>query len=53
MCEVGLGLGEIFEVRKGLRQGCAISPWLFNIYFDKVVKQVNERANGEGSEIDK
>ena len=25
-----------------------MSPWLFNIFFDRVVRQVNERAMGRG-----
>ena len=48
---LGSRLGEIFEVRRGLRQGCVMSPWLFNIYFDKVVRQVNERAMGKGVKL--
>ena len=29
------------EVRVGLRQGCVMSPWLFNLYIDGVVREVN------------
>ncbi len=30
-----------FPVRIGLRQVCMMSPWLFNIYMDGVVREVN------------
>ncbi len=29
--------GEPFEIKVGLRQGCVMSPWLFNIYMDGVM----------------
>ena len=44
---LGNRLGEYFEVMRGLRQECVISAWLFNILFDRVVRQVNERAMGK------
>ena len=30
-------------VNAGLRHGCVMSPWLFNVYMDSVVRQVNVR----------
>ena len=30
---------EMFDVQKGVRQGCTLSPWLFNVFIDKVVKK--------------
>ena len=30
---------EWFKVRQGMRQGFPMSPWLFNIYLDMVVKE--------------
>ena len=29
-----------------LRQGCVMSPWLFNLYIDGVVREVNARVLG-------
>ena len=34
---VGNEVSEWFQVNVGLRQGCVISPWLFNVYMDGVV----------------
>ncbi len=33
---------EHFEIKVGLRQGCIMSPWLFNIYIDGY-----ERSEGQ------
>ena len=41
-------VSESFEVRIGLRQGCVMSPWLFNVYMDGVVREVYSRVNGKG-----
>ena len=32
-------VSERFPVREGLRQGCVMLPWLFNLYIDGVVKR--------------
>ena len=38
---------EWFRIDSGVRQGCIMSPWLFNVYMDAVMKDWKE-----GSEID-
>ena len=37
---------EYFNVYKGVRQGCIMSPWLFNIIMDHCVKQANLEGHG-------
>ena len=37
-----------FLVNVGLRQGCVMSPWLFNVYMDGVVREVNVGSLGKG-----
>ena len=34
---VGMDVSERFPVNVGLRQGCVMSPWLFNLYMDVVL----------------
>ena len=48
---VGNDLSEWFPVNVGLRQGCMMSPWLFNVYMDGVVREVNVRVVGKGLEL--
>ena len=42
---------EWIRVNVGLRQGCVMSPWLFNVYMDGVVREVNVRVLGKGLEL--
>ena len=44
-------VSEWFPVRVGLRQGCVMSPWLFNLYIDGVVREVNARVLGRGLKL--
>ena len=44
-------MSEWFPVRVGLRQGCVMSPWLFNLYIDVVVREVNARVLGRGLKL--
>ena len=48
---VGNEVSEWFPVRVGLRQGCVMSPWLFNLYMDGVVREVNARVLGRGLKL--
>ena len=40
-----------FPVNVGLRQGCVMSPRLFNVYMEGVVREVNVRVLGKGLEL--
>ena len=52
MCvRAGKDVSEWFQVNVGLRQGCVMSLWLFNVYMDGVVREVNVRALGKGLEL--
>ncbi len=33
-------LSESFSVKVGMRQGCMMSPWLFNIYMDGCIREM-------------
>ena len=35
---VGNDVSEWFPINVGLRQGCVMSPWMFNVYMDSVVR---------------
>ena len=48
---VGNEVSDSFLVKTGVRQGCVMSPWLFNLYMDGVVREVNERVLGRGAKL--
>ena len=48
---VGMDVSEWFPVNVGLSQGCVISSWLFNVYMDGVVRDLNARVLGKGLEL--
>ena len=43
--------GEWFGVKVGLRQGCVMSPWLFNMFMDGVMREVREKAGDIGASM--
>ena len=34
----GHGTTDWFQIRKGVRQGCILSPWLFNFYAEYIMR---------------
>ena len=48
---VGNDVSEWFPVNVGLRQGCVMSPRLFNVYMDGVIREVNVRVLGKMLEL--
>ena len=48
---VGNDVTEWFPVNVRLRQGCVMSPCLFDVYMDGVVREVNLRVLGKGLEL--
>ena len=48
---VGNDVSEWFPVNVGLRQGCEMSPLLFNVFMYGVVRVVNVRVLGKGLEL--
>ena len=47
----GNDVSECFPVNVGLRQGCVMPPWLFNVYVDYLVREVNVWVLGKGLEL--
>ena len=39
---------QCFRIDSGVRQGCIMSPWLFNVYIDAVTKEVKMKMRRRG-----
>ena len=48
---VGNYVSEWFSVNVGLRKGRVMSPWLFNVFMDGVVREVNVWVLGKWLEL--
>ena len=35
---IGQGTTDWFQIGKGVRQGCILSPWLFNLYAEYIMR---------------
>ncbi len=44
-------LSESFNVEVGVRQGCIMSPWLFNIYMDGCIREMKVRVRDLGARL--
>src|SRR6202012_3113609 len=44
-------MSEAFEVKEGVRQGCCLSPLLFIIFMDKIIRQANIEGNIEVGDV--
>ena len=41
-------MSECFRIDNGVRQGCVMSHWLFNVYMDAVMKEVTMEMGKRG-----
>ena len=46
-------VSEEFDIHVGVRQGCVMSPWLFNIYMDGVMREMKARVGRGGVKLEK
>ena len=44
-------LSENFCIKTGVRQGCVMSPWLFNVYMDGVIREMKAKSGGVGAKM--
>ena len=42
------GESQCFRIESGVRQGCIMSPWLFNVYMDTMMKEVKREMGRKG-----
>ncbi len=44
-------LSASFKVEVGVKQGCVMSPWLFNIYMDGCIREMKVRVRDLGARL--
>ena len=44
-------LSDNFCIKTGVRQGCVMSPWLFNVYMDGVIREMKAKSGGVGAKM--
>ncbi len=44
-------LSDSFNIEVGVRQGCVMSPWLFNIYMDVCMREMKVRVRDIGARL--
>ena len=49
--QVGNDVSKWIPVNVRLRQGCVMSPWMFNVYVDALLRKVNVWGVGKGLEL--
>jgi len=47
----GHGITDWFQIRKGVRQGCILSPCLFNFYADYIMRNAGLEEEQAGRKI--
>ena len=45
--KVGRMESELFGVCRGVRQGCTLSPWLLNVFMDRVTREAKRQLQSE------
>ena len=43
-------LSQRFDIRVEVKQGCVMSPWLFNVYLDRCMREMKARVGEYRSE---
>ena len=45
------GMSEQFRIESGMRQGCVMYFWLFNVYMDVAMKEVKMGMGRRGDDL--